>query len=172
MTDESDMTYEAFERADADYEADTFGLTPGVAAVYMEHMADVFCKTCARDMLGDDLFSQLKEDNLGYDHPKADQYGNVAAVLSTEEWDCPGANCGHCGVPIDVRVIHYDSVCQPEYCPRMATMVADPDGVRDPVEAAILERDDGDARIMLKEDFDSHGDEGDTSWIPESLLRD
>lgn len=112
MTDESDMTYERLERADADYEADTFGLSPGVAAVYMEHMADVFCKTCAKDVLGDDLFSRVKEENV-----HTDEYGNVAAVLSTEEWDCPGANCGHCGVPIDVRVIHYDSVCRVDWCP-------------------------------------------------------
>lgn len=120
MSDD-DMTYEAFERADADYTADTFGLRPGVAAVYMEHKADVFCGTCAREMLGDDLFEQLKEGDLGYDHPKADELGNVAAVLSSEEWDCPGPNCGHCAVGIDVRVIHYDGVCQPDTCPDMKT---------------------------------------------------
>lgn len=114
-----DMTYERFERADADYEAGTFGLRPGVAGVYMEHHADVFCKTCAKDILGEELFQDLKQDDLGYDHPMADELGNVAAVLSTEEWDCPGANCGHCGISLDVRVIHYDGVCQPDTCPEM-----------------------------------------------------
>lgn len=115
MSDDS-MTYEHLERADADYTADTFGLRPGVAAVYMEHEADVFCKTCAKDILGEELFEALKEDNLGYDHPKADELGNVAAVLSTEEWDCPGARCGYCGITLDVRVIHYDGVCHPDTC--------------------------------------------------------
>lgn len=113
------MKYERFERADAEYTADTFGLTPGVAGVYMEEKADVFCQTCARGILGDELLEQLKEDALGYDHPKADELGNVAAVLSSEEWDCPGARCGHCGIQLDVHVIHYDGVCQPDTCPQM-----------------------------------------------------
>jgi hypothetical protein len=119
MTDDPDMTFETFERTDAGHKADTFGLRPGVAAVYMEHKADVFCETCATDILGEELFQQLKEDDLGYDHPKADELGNVAAVLSTEEWDCPGAFCGHCGIQLDVRVIHYDAVCQPDLCPQI-----------------------------------------------------
>ena len=109
--------YERFERADADYTADTFGLWPGVAGVYMEHKADVFCPTCAEDILGEELFEQLKEDDLGHDHPLVNELGNVAAVLSTEEWDCPGANCGHCGISLDVNVIHYDGVCYDETCP-------------------------------------------------------
>jgi len=113
------MQYDRFERADSEYTAETFGLWPGVAAVHMEHHADVFCQTCARDILGDDLFEQLKQDDLGYDHPKADELGNVAVVLSDEEWDCPGSDCGHCGIPLDVRVIHYDGVCQPDTCPQM-----------------------------------------------------
>jgi len=117
----SDMTYDRLERSDTDYTADTFGLTPGVAAVYMEHQADVFCETCARDILGEELFGRLKDGDLGYDHPKADELGNVAAVLSTEEWDCPGAFCGHCAVQLDVRVIHYDGVCEPDRCPEMET---------------------------------------------------
>lgn len=110
-------TYERFERADADYTADTFGLWPGVAGVYMEHKADVFCPTCAEDILGEELFEQLKDDDLGCDHPLVNELGNVAAVLSTEEWDCPGANCGHCGISLDVNVIHYDGVCYDETCP-------------------------------------------------------
>jgi hypothetical protein len=117
----TDMTYEPFARSDADHTADTFGLWPGVAAVNMEHKADVFCKTCARDILGEELFERLKDDGLGCDHPKGDELGNVAAVLSTEEWDCPGAFCGHCGIELDVRVIHYDDVYQPATCPEMET---------------------------------------------------
>jgi hypothetical protein len=112
-----DMTYEPFERSDTDYTADTVGLPPGVAGVYMEHEADVFCPTCARDTLGDDLMDRLKQEDLGHDHPLADELGNVAVVLSTEEWDCPGATCGHCAVSLDVRTIHYDAVCQPDTCP-------------------------------------------------------
>lgn len=117
MSDES-MTFERFERADAEHTADTFGLRPGVAGVQMEHKADVFCPTCAKDILGD-CFDRLKEENLGYDHPHADELGNVTAVLSSEEWDCPGANCGHCGIPLDVRTIHYADVCQPDTCPEI-----------------------------------------------------
>ncbi len=111
------MEYDQFERADADYTADTFGLWPGVAAVYMEHKADVFCETCATDILGEELMERLKDDDLGHDHPKSDELGNVAVVLSDEEWDCPGPNCGHCGVPLDVHTIHYEGVCQPDSCP-------------------------------------------------------
>jgi hypothetical protein len=113
------MTYDHLERADADHKAETVGLRPGIAGVYMEHHADVFCPTCARDILGDDLFERVKTESPGYDHDKSDELGNVAAVLSTEEWDCPGANCAHCGIGLDVRVIHYDSVCQPDWCPEI-----------------------------------------------------
>lgn len=114
-----DMTYDAFERSDAGYTADTFGLSPGIAAIYMEHHADVFCKICARDMLGEELFNRCKEENPGYDHDRTDQFGNIAAVLSNEEWDCPGAMCGHCAISLNVRTIHYDAVCKPETCPKM-----------------------------------------------------
>lgn len=110
------MEYEQFERAEEDYTAETVGLSPGVAGVYMEHKADVFCPTCGRDILGDGLMDRLKSEDLGYDHPKSDELGNVAVVLSTEEWDCPGANCGHCGIQLDTKVIHYDGVCG-EHCP-------------------------------------------------------
>lgn len=111
------MEYDQFERADADDTADTFGLSPGVAAVQMERKADVFCRTCARDMLGEEAFDRLKEENLGHDHELAGEFGNVTVVLSSEEWDCPGANCGHCGVPLDVKDIHYEEVCQLDTCP-------------------------------------------------------
>lgn len=118
MSDET-MRYDRFERADSDLTADTFGLSPGVAGVQMEHKADVFCPHCAEDILGSELFDRLKEDDLGYDHPHADELGNVTAVLSTTEWDCPGANCGHCGIPLDVRVLHYDDVCRPDSHPEI-----------------------------------------------------
>jgi len=114
-----DMTHERFGRADADYTADTFGLWPGVAGVYMEEKADVFCPTCGQDILGDALFERLKEDDLGYDHPRSDDLGNVGVVLSTEEWDCPGAFCGHCAIQLDTHVIHYGGVCKPDTCPRI-----------------------------------------------------
>jgi hypothetical protein len=117
----NDMTYEPFARADCEYSADTFGLHPGVAGVYMEHMADVFCETCARDMLTDELMSRIKEGNPGYEHDFTEEYGNIAAVLSSEEWDCPGARCGHCAIKLNVRVIHYDAVCQPDTCPNIDT---------------------------------------------------
>lgn len=110
------MQYEHLERADADYQAETVGLWPGIAGVYMEKHADVFCPACAKGILGDSLFARLKEEDLGYDHDKADDLGNVAVVLSSEEWDCPGANCGHCGISLDVKIAHYDAVCG-EHCP-------------------------------------------------------
>lgn len=118
MTAESQqaMRYSLGERSNAGYKADKVGLWPGVAAVYIEEFADVFCNQCARDTLGDELFEQVRIEDLGCDHPRADEFGNVAAVLSTSEWDCPGANCGHCGIVLDVRVAHYDEVCQPEWC--------------------------------------------------------
>ncbi|MFO8151381.1 MAG: hypothetical protein R6T93_13960 [Trueperaceae bacterium] len=118
MTAESQqaMRYSLGERDDVDYKADKVGLWPGVAAIYMEQLADVFCNDCALDILGPELFDDVRIENLGYDHARADELGNVAAVLSTEEWDCPGAHCGHCGITLDVRVAHYDEVCRPEWC--------------------------------------------------------
>lgn len=110
------QTYEFGERADVDYKADTFGLWPGIAAVYIEDLADVFCKECASEMMTDEMMDDLRQDDLGYDHEMADEYGNVAAVLSSEEWDCPGARCGHCGIQLDVRVAHYDEVCHDGLC--------------------------------------------------------
>lgn len=114
MIDTREMTYELLERAEADYKADTFG--KGVAGVQMEHLADVFCGTCARDILGDALFARLKTEDLGHDHDRSRDLGNVTAVLASTEWDCPGATCGHCGIELGVRVIHYDGVCQPDRC--------------------------------------------------------
>lgn len=162
------MRYDKLERADADHTAETFGLKPGVAGVYMEHKADVFCQDCATDILGEELMERLSNANLGYDHPMADELGNVAVTLTSEEWDCPGATCGHCGIPLDVRVIHYGDVCQPDTCEEMAATIQDPDGQDRTCEAAVLEQDDGDVRVMLKEDFKPYGERGDTSWIPES----
>jgi len=112
-----DMTYDWGELSHADTPAATFGLRPGVAGVHMEHQADVYCPTCAEDLLYGPTWERLREGNVGYDHPEADAIGNVAAVLASEEWDCPGARCGHCAVPLDVKVAHYDAVCQPDTCP-------------------------------------------------------
>ena len=113
------MTYERLERADPDDCATTVGKPPGVAGVHIEHKADVFCPDCARDILGDDLYARVKQEAPGYDHDRADELGGVSAVFSTSEWDCPGASCGHCGIPLDVRVLHYDGVCQPDTCSRV-----------------------------------------------------
>jgi len=108
------MTYARGARADVDYTADTVGLWPGIAAVYLEEAADVFCNQCAEDLLGPELYGRVRTEDVGYDHEQTDELGNVTAVLSTEEWDCPGASCGHCGITLDVTVIHYDDVCQPD----------------------------------------------------------
>ena len=111
------MTYDALGRADPGDCAPTVGKSPGVAGVQIERQADVFCPTCARDILGSDLFERVKHDNPGYDHDRSDDLGNITAVLSSTEADCPGLSCGHCGIPLDVRTIHYPGVCQPDYCP-------------------------------------------------------
>jgi hypothetical protein len=113
------MQYDHLERAGSDHTAPTFGLAPGIAGVHIEHKADVFCKDCAKGILGEELFQRVKREDPNYDHELSDELGNVAAVLSSEEWDCPGATCGHCGIGLDVRVIHHDGVCQPDTCPEM-----------------------------------------------------
>lgn len=105
------MRYEAFERAENNYAADTVGLWPGIAGVYLEGDADVYCPKCAHDILGDELFATVKRENT-----RTDEHGSVSAVLSSEEWDCPGATCGHCAIRLDVSVIHYDGVCNPDWC--------------------------------------------------------
>ena len=115
-SDMTSMTYEPFGRTDAGGTADTFGLSPGVAGVYIEHTADVFCGTCAHEILGSELFGRIKEESPGYDHNRSDELGNVAAVLSSEEWDCPGAFCGHCSIKLDTKIAHYDGVCRPDMC--------------------------------------------------------
>lgn len=78
----------------------------------MEHEADVFCPQCAKDKLGEEAFNRAKSENFRHE-----EFGGVSAVLSNKEWDCPGATCGHCGIELDVRVIHYDGVCG-EHCPK------------------------------------------------------
>lgn len=105
------MKYDRFERADATHDAVSFGLSPGVAGIQIEELADVFCRQCAQDILGEETFETVKERNA-----MTEEYGNAAAVLTSEEWDCPGANCGHCGISLDVSVIHYD-VCDVDTCP-------------------------------------------------------
>jgi len=124
------------------------------------HDGEVYCLDC------------ISEEYLrfGIEDPYQIPYGGPYP-LGTEV-DCPGSSCGHCLRRLEgATVLHYDGVCDPFSCPDMAVRVADPDGVREPVEAALLERDGGDVRIMLREDFGSHGDVGDESWIPESDLR-
>jgi hypothetical protein len=118
MTD-TDMRREPLSYDLDDGPALTFGLHPGVAGVYMEHQADVYCPTCAEDILYEATWDRVQREDIGYDHPQHERLGNVAAVLASEEWDCPGATCGHCGVPLDVKAIHYDGVCQPRSCPHM-----------------------------------------------------
>jgi hypothetical protein len=111
------QTYEFGERAKAGYKADKFGLWPGVAGIYIEEMADVFCSECAGDILTDEMMARIRKDDLGHDHELAGELGNIAAVLSSEEWDCPGARCGHCQIQLDIRVAHYDEVCREGFCP-------------------------------------------------------
>lgn len=112
----STMTYESLERSNSNHKASTFGLWPGVAGVQIEKIADIFCPSCAKDILGQELFNRLKKDDLGYNHPKSDELGNVTVVLSDSEFDCPGGYCGHCGIELDVSIIHYDAVCG-QHCP-------------------------------------------------------
>jgi len=111
------MRYDVGEREHVTYKAEKFGLHPGIAGVYIEELGDVFCKDCATDKIGEEDMERLRQDDLGYDHDKVDEFGNIAAVLSTFEWDCPGARCGRCGIKLDVRVAHYDEVCYEGLCP-------------------------------------------------------
>ena len=120
---------------------------------------DVYCLDCIN-------LAYLK---YGIEDPYRIPYGGPYP-LGTEV-DCPGSSCGHCPRRIEgTTVLHYDGVCDPHSCPDMTVRVADPDGHRDPVEAALLERDGSIVRVMLREDFGSSGDRGDTSWIPEKDL--
>lgn len=101
------MQYEHLERSDSDCKAETFGLWPGIAGIYMENKADVFCHDCASDILGQELMNRLEKEDLHYDHNMSDELGNVTVVLSNSEWDSPGCYCGHCGIELDVNVIEY-----------------------------------------------------------------
>lgn len=104
---------------------------------------------------------------LGVEDPYQIPYGGP--VPEGSEVDCPGSACDHCHRRIEgMTVLHYDAVCDPWSCPDMTARVRDPDRVRDPVEVAVLERDDGGVKVMLREDFGSHGEAGDESWVPES----
>lgn len=128
--------------------------------VAFDHDGERYCAECVNPGYADVCL----EDETAIPHG--------GPVPSGSEIDCPGASCGNCLRRIEgFTVLHYDGVCQPEYCPDMAVEVADPDGLGRTAEAALLERDGGDVRIMLKEDFPPYGESGDTSWIPESDLR-
>lgn len=88
----------------------------------------------------------------------------VGVVDGMDEWDYPGASCHICHTTLDTNVLIYDDGGAHPWPP---VRVLDPDRHRDPVTGFLLE-DPGDAevRIMLAEDFGSHGDAGDTSWVP------
>jgi hypothetical protein len=137
--------------------------TPGTSlsdVVAVDHDGARYCMECANPA----YVELCRED------PRQIPYGGP--VDRGSEVDCPGSSCDNCLRRIgDMSILHYDAVCDPFSCPDMTVWVADPDGVRDPVEAALLERDGGDVLVMLREDFGSHGERGDESWIPESDLR-
>lgn len=101
--------------------ARTVGKLPGVAGVYVERHADVFCPDCAPDVVGQEIYERVKSESVGYDHDRTDELGNVAAVLASEEADCPGMSCGGCGIRLDTRVLHYEGVCRPDWCPEIDT---------------------------------------------------
>lgn len=129
------------------------GITDVVA---VDYDGGRYCLECANP----DYVELCKDD------PRQIPFGGP--VDRGSEVDCPGSACDHCHRRIaDMTVLHYGDVCDPFSCPDMAARARDPDRVRDPVEVAILERDGGDVRIMLREDFGSHGERGDTSWVPE-----
>ena len=100
------MSYDRFERTDCEYPAETFGLFPRVAAVQIEHKADRYCKDCATDLIGSKLIKRLKTENIGYDHGRPDTFGNITAVFTDHEVSCGTDRCGHCGIGLNVRVIH------------------------------------------------------------------
>lgn len=101
--------------------------------------------------------------------PRSIPYGGP--VERGSEVDCPGTACDHCLRRIaDMTVLHYDDVCDPFSCPDMRGVVRDPDGQGRTAEVAVLEWDDGDVLIMLREEFRPYGEAGDQSWIPEADL--
>lgn len=136
--------------------------TPGTGlydVVAVDHDGARYCLECANP----EYVALCKDD------PRQIPYGGP--VERGSEVDCPGSACDHCLRRIeDMTVLHYDGVCDPFSCPDMAGVVRDPDGVGRTAEVAVLEWDDGDVRIMLREDFTPYGEAGDESWIPESDL--
>lgn len=93
----TEMTYSRFERTDVDYKADTFGLWPGVAGVQIEHKAERYCPTCGKDIIGEELFDELREDNV-----ESPEFGVISVLLSGSGSTLQEAHCGHCGIELDV----------------------------------------------------------------------
>lgn len=152
--------------ADDAPDPDQFDAGEAVETTYKGHIAfdhdgARYCPDCINPEYAD----------LCLEDPRKIPHGGP--VEAGAEADCPGYyGCGHCNRKITgFTALHYGGVCDPFTCPDMATRIADPDGRDRTAEAAILERDGGDVRVMLREDFKPHGETGDTSWIPESDLR-
>jgi hypothetical protein len=73
--------------------------------VAVTHDGVVICMECASEAYV----------ALATSDPYAIPYGGP--VRRSAEWDCPGPSCDHCRRRIaSVTVLHYDGVCQPEYC--------------------------------------------------------
>lgn len=97
-------------------------------------------------------------------NPMTDPNGFGVGVIScTDETDYPGGSCFVCHRRLQTNVLVYDGGGAH---PTPVVEVRDPDRVRDPVEAFVLETDGDDVRVILAEPFGSHGDAGTLSWIP------
>jgi hypothetical protein len=144
------------------------GHVPGGLAGYTYDGA-AYCPECAEEVR-----AECADDGETYtlarfpsDCHDPNGFG-VGIVSCTDEWDYPGAACDVCHDLLDTNVLVYDDGGAH---PTPVVEAMDPDRVRDPVTAFVVEEGERDVRIMLAESFGSHGDPGDTSWVPrESVI--
>lgn len=104
------MRYNMFGRSGVHDTGEVVGQWPGIAGFTLEYRAEAFCPECTRDIVGHTDFERAEIEDI-----ETDGHGAVQAVLSDSEVDCPGFTCGHCGITLDVRVLHYGEVCNHEF---------------------------------------------------------
>lgn len=141
------------------------GVVPTGLAGYTYDGA-AYCPECARDVEvtsgGDGETYNVA--TFPADHHDKRGFG-VGIVSCTDEWDHPGAACDVCHKTLRTNILVYD---EGGAYPTPVVEVRDPDGQGRTAEAFVLERDAGEARVMLAEDFTPYAEAGGISWIPAS----
>ena len=86
----------------------TYTTDDGTELIAVDRDGERYCIECASEAYIE----------RAYHRPRSIAFGG--AVPEGSEVDCPGHSCGNCHRRVrGFTVLHYEGVCQPEYCPQM-----------------------------------------------------